>query len=182
MRGMKSVLAGLLAVSTVGLPSLGIAGEPRILHSDWSVRIGDTPIRDQNQTPILDLFDQAWATPLSNPELSDQRGGVRGLAFSVYFDGIVNGTSGEGILHLVGPDGVIATDGLPDPALNPDAVDLQSFIGNVGPFQGVGQFAIVNGDGNDVTNNLVVNIYVTDDTGAMTTFPDVLSSIDVTGP
>jgi hypothetical protein len=52
----------------------------------------------------------------------------------------------------------------------------------VGPFQGLGQFAIVNGDGNDVTNSLTVNIFVTDNSGAMTTFTDVLSSIDVTGP
>jgi hypothetical protein len=179
MRGMKSVLTGILAASAVGWPSLGVAGEPLILHSDWSVSIGETLIVDQRETLIL---DQDWATPLSNQEMAEQRGGVRGMSFSVHFDGLVNGTSGEGVLHLIGPGGVINTDGVPDPGANPGAVDLQNYIGNMGPFQGLGQFAIVNGDGNDVSNSLVVNIFVTDDTGAMTTFADVLSSIDVTGP
>ena len=181
MRGMRSVLAGILTASVFGWPSLAAAGEPSILHADWSVAVGETLIVEQRieETPIL---DRDWATPLSNQEMAEQRGGIRGLSFSVHFDGMVNGTSGEGIVHLIGPDGVINANGVPNPAANHPGVDIESFMGNVGPFQGIGQWAIVNGDGNDVTNNLTVNIYVTDDTGAMTTFTDVLSLIDVTGP
>jgi hypothetical protein len=163
----KTLLTVLLTGWAMALPSLATAGEPLIEHTDGSVRIG---------TPRL--LDAAWAEPLSTQEMSEERGGIRGMSFSVHFDGMVNGTSGEGILHLIGPDGVIVTDGVPDPSVNANAVDIQSFIGDVGPFNGLGQFAIVSGDGNDVSNNLTVNIFVTDDAGATNTFTDVLSGID----
>lgn len=167
MSEARILLAALPIAWALGLPSLATAGGPSIGHADGSVRIG---------TPRL--FDAEWAVPLSSEEMAEERGGIRGMAFSVHFDGMVNGTSGEGILHLIGPDGVIVTDGVPDPSANQGAVDIQSFVGDVGPFNGLGQFAIVSGDGNDVSNNLTVNIFVTDDTGATNSFTDVLSGID----
>ena len=175
MRGMKSLLNCFVAAIVIAMPSLAFAGGAWVLHSDWSVEIGET------QSLRALVSDPDAATPIPILELAEQRGGVRGTSFSIHFDGMVNGSSGEGILHLIGPGGVIATDGVPNPGANP-GVDIQSFLGNVGPFQGLGQWAIVNGNGNDVSNSLTVNIYVTDGTGALTTFTDVLSTIDVTGP
>jgi len=173
---MRSVLTGVLAAAVLGWSPLASAGEPLVVHFDGSVRIVGPSVREE---AVL-ILDSESAIPLTNSEMDVERGGVRGLSFSVHFEGEVNGEDGEGILHLIGPNGVIAPDGLPDPSAN--GVDVDSFIGELGPFQGIGQWAVVNGDGNDVMNSLTVNIFVTDESGSLSTFTDVLGTIGVTGP
>ena len=176
MHEIKSLLMCGLVAAGIALPSLAAAGEPGILHADWAVTIGE-PSALEALLPDCDAV-----TPLTSWEMADERGGVSGLSFEILFEGTVNGNSGEGVMKFIGPNGVQnSRDESPSPSDNHPDAEIQNFLGSVGPFQGIGQWAIVNGDGNDVTNNLTVNIFVTDETGATTSFADVLSLIDVTG-
>ena len=116
-----------------------------------------------------------WATPLTEEEMAQERGGLRGLSFAIQFEGLVNGVEGAGIINLLDPAMGLA-DGLPSSVDNPGATEVLGFLGEIGPFQGIGQFAIVNGNGNEVVNNLTVNIYIMDAAGSLSTFTDVLSA------
>lgn len=109
---------------------------------------------------------------LDDGELERERGGLRQASFAIHFEGLVNGTPGEGVITLLDPAAPVS------PASIEPFADAFGFIGELGPFQGIGQFAIVNGDGNDVVNNLTVNIFMTDSAGGVTTFSDVLSAIN----
>jgi len=117
-----------------------------------------------------------WAVPLSDDDLADQRGGFGGLPFgvSIHFEGMIGVEMGEGIIHVLDPNGGVP-EGLPDPiANNPDAVEIRDFLGSFAGFNGIGQWAVVNGDNNVVTNQLTVNIFITDALGTIASFPDVL--------
>jgi hypothetical protein len=181
MRAMKWLLTCVVAVAAVALPSLAVAGGSMIRHSDSFVIVAEA---ETSETVTLTTLIPGLqrSTPISNEELAVQRGGVSGMSFSVHFDGMINDTPGRGVLRFVGPNGVIGKDDAPNWSDNNSGSEVQSFLGSVGPFQGVGQWAIVNGDGNTVSNHLTVNIFVTDENGTSTTFTDVLSLIDVTGP
>ena len=123
--------------------------------------------------------DAEWATPVSDAELAEQRGGYGDLAFAIHYEAYVSGPisdmSNAGIVYLGQPDGVLPSE-VSDPADTPNVVDLGSLVGALGPFTGIGQWAIVNGNGNEVVNNLTVNIFVMDQVGQMSSFFDVLSS------
>jgi hypothetical protein len=118
-----------------------------------------------------------WAVPLSDEDLADQRGGFAGLPFGVaiHFEGAIGVELGEGIIHVLDNTGEVP-GGLPDPSAdNPDAVEIREFLGSFAGFNGIGQWAVVNGNNNNVTNQLTVNIFITDALGTIATFPDVLS-------
>jgi hypothetical protein len=146
---LKELVATALVVATSLLPASALAGG------------------------TLDMApDLAWATPMTEAEMAEERGGLRVGGVTIHFDGIVNGFAGEGILHLGGPPPA----GLPDPAVeNPGAVEIRNFLGSFAGFTGIGQWAIVQGDHNVVNNSMTVNIYVADALGALQAFNDVLA-------
>lgn len=120
--------------------------------------------------------DAEWATPVSDAELAEQRGGYGIYSFSVYYEGrIAADMTGAGVFYLGQPDSPLQSE-VPDPAATSGQVDLVNFVGSMGPFTGIGQWAIVNGDGNEVVNNLTVNIFVMDQVGQLSSFFDVLGT------
>jgi len=181
MRAMKLLLTCVVAVFAITLPSLAVAGGSMLRHSDSFLNVVEAETSEPATLATL-IPELQLSTPISNEELAVQRGGVSGMSFSVHFDGVINDNPGRGVLRFIGPNGVIGKDDPPNSSDNNPGGEVQSFLGSVGPFQGVGQWAIVNGDGNTVSNHLTINIFVTDENGTSTSFFDVLSLIDVTGP
>lgn len=96
----------------------------------------------------------AWATPLSDSEMGELRGGFDGLAFSVFFTGSIdslgNTTSSTGT----------TTTGAPPPnvTVSDGTVRISSLVGNFQGANGIFQIAQVPGSFNVVNNNLFVQV------------------------
>jgi hypothetical protein len=101
-----------------------------------------------------------WATPLSDAELENARGGFAGLAFNVFFTGFFDNL-GNTAGNLTVNDGGATT---PAPPPNFSVQDGQAMIsttiGNFNGANGIFQIAQVPGSFNVVHNNLFVQIAV----------------------
>ncbi len=105
----------------------------------------------------LDLMPrQSWAKPLTESEMSELRGGFRGIAFSAFVtvENLQNDLTGT--INASAEPPIITTSN--------DQVNIQTVIGNfVGAgARGIFQIAQVPGDFNIVNNNLFVQIFVGD--------------------
>ena len=104
--------------------------------------------------------DLAWAHPMRDGEMADLRGGIGGLAFSVFFSG--------GFDHLGNAQGQlnVGTNGLEVPApefnVSDGQVNIRTEIGNFQGASGIFQIAQVPGNYNIVNNNLFIQIAVFD--------------------
>jgi hypothetical protein len=101
---------------------------------------------------LMLLPNASWAKPLSDTELDGMRGGIGGLAFSVFFAGFID--------HLGNVEGQL-TNGAPSPNVNvaPNGdVMIQTVIGGFAGATGIFQIAQVPGDFNIVHNNLFIQI------------------------
>jgi hypothetical protein len=100
------------------------------------------------------LPSASWAKPLSDTELDGMRGGIGGLAFSVFFTGFVDRLGNvEGQLI----NGVPASPPNINVAPNGDVM-VQTVIGGFAGATGIFQIAQVPGDFNIVHNNLFIQI------------------------
>jgi hypothetical protein len=100
------------------------------------------------------LPNASWAKPLSDTELDGMRGGIGGMAFSVFFAGFVD--------RLGNVEGQL-TNGVPAPPPNVNVtptgdVMIQTVIGGFEGASGIFQIAQVPGDFNIVHNNLFIQI------------------------
>ena len=117
----------------------------------------------------LDLLpDGKWATPLTDDEMGELRGGFNGFSFAVYFlGGIENlGPVAGGV--AVNPTGVTP---VPDPVIDPNGNSISTQIGSFQGFNGIAQIAIVPGSNNFVQNNLFIQINVIN--GTLTSLPSI---------
>ena len=101
--------------------------------------------------------DESWARPLSNSEMSDLRGGISGIAFSVFFTGFVDSLGNQ--------TGTLETDttGTLSPTVNATAdgnVTISTVIGNFQGASGIFQIAQVPGNFNVVNNNLFIQVAI----------------------
>jgi hypothetical protein len=118
---------------------------------------------------MLDLLPSGeWATPLTDQEMGELRGGFNGFSFAVYFLG--------GIENLGPVQGGIAADPngvtpVPDPIIDPSGNSISTQIGAFQGFSGIAQIAIVPGSNNFVQNNMFLQINVIN--GTMNTLPSI---------
>ena len=108
----------------------------------------------------------AWATPVSDGELAQMRGGIGGLAFSVAFTGSID--------NLGNLQGFLAVDPAATQAPAPTftvadgQVNIQTSIGNFQGASGIFQITQVPGSFNVVNNNLFVQIAIVNMTSGST--------------
>ena len=103
----------------------------------------------------LDLMPrQSWAKPLTESEMSELRGGFRGIAFSAFVtvENLQNDLTGT--INASAEPPIITT--------NNDQVQIQTVVGNFVGTHGIFQIAQVPGNFNIVNNNLFVQIFVGD--------------------
>ncbi len=106
----------------------------------------------------LDLFPSlAWATQLPDEQLSDRRGGVGDLAFSVFFAGSIDnlGTL-NGSLNV--NTGGTTPASSPTVTTTGNQATISNIVGNFGGASGVFQLTQVPGSFNVVNNTMVVQI------------------------
>ena len=101
--------------------------------------------------------DESWAKPLSNSEMSELRGGISGIAFSVFFTGFVDSLGNQ--------VGTLETDttGTLDPTLTTTPtgdVRISTTIGDFHGATGIFQIAQVPGNFNVVNNNLFIQVAI----------------------
>lgn len=98
--------------------------------------------------------EQSWAKLMTESEISELRGGFRGIAFSAFvtvenLQGDLNGT-----INTSAPPPLIT--------VNNDQVQIQTVVGNFVGTSGIFQIAQVPGNFNIVNNNLFIQIFVGD--------------------
>jgi hypothetical protein len=90
---------------------------------------------------------------MNDDDMSQARGGYRGVSFGVYFNGSVSSQGNTGEL----PAGMSVTqDG-------DNRVQLQAALGDLGGANGLFQFTNVVGDMNVVNNSIVINVVIVPD-------------------
>ena len=101
----------------------------------------------------------SWATPVSDRELGNMRGGFGGLAFSVAFTGTVDNVGNVQGFLAVDPG---ATQSAPPPTFSTSGgqVNIQTSIGDFQGASGIFQITQVPGSFNVVNNNLFIQIAV----------------------
>lgn len=106
----------------------------------------------------LDLFPSlAWAAPVPDEQLADRRGGIGGLAFSVFFTGTVDNLGNlQGSLN-VNP-GAGTTLGSPTVTTTGTQATVTATLGNFQGGSGIFQLTQVPGSMNIVNNTLIVQI------------------------
>jgi hypothetical protein len=103
---------------------------------------------------LASAFDEgASFETLGDSEMSEARGGYRGVSFGVYFNGSVSSAGNTGEL----PDGMSVTQS------GDNQVQLQAAIGDLGGASGLFQFTNVVGDMNVVNNSIVINVTIVQD-------------------
>ncbi len=103
----------------------------------------------------LDLMPrQSWARPLAESEISELRGGFRGIAFSAFVTVANLRNDLSGTINASAEPPIITT--------NNDQVQIQTVVGSFVGASGIFQIAQVPGDFNIVNNNLFIQIFVGD--------------------
>lgn len=103
----------------------------------------------------LDLMpQQSWAKPLTESEISDLRGGFRGIAFSAFVTVENLQSDLTGTINASAEPPIITT--------NNGQVQIQTVIGSFVGATGIFQIAQVPGNFNIVNNNLFIQIFVGD--------------------
>jgi hypothetical protein len=85
---------------------------------------------------------------MSNGEMSKERGGFDGVAFGVYFTGVLNQPVSSSL-----PPGVTVST-------TPSQIQIVGGLGSFGNAAGIFQFTNIIGNMNVVNNNIIVNIAV----------------------
>jgi len=110
----------------------------------------------------MDLAPSATiARAMSDEELSKQRGGFMGIAFSATFTATVENLNGNVTGTGTGStstSGVTSTSPPVTFNISGGQVQLSSFIGNLSGLNGVFQLTSVNGFGNIVNSHLTLNV------------------------
>ena len=101
-----------------------------------------------------------WATPLSDAELENVRGGFSGLAFNVFFTGFFDNLGNTAGNLTVNDGGATTPAPPPNFSVQDGQVRISTVIGNFGGANGIFQIAQVPGSFNVVHNNLFVQIAV----------------------
>jgi hypothetical protein len=118
----------------------------------------------------LDLApDAAWATPLSDNEMGELRGGFNGMSFNIAFTGFITD---------LGPvEGNFQLEGAEPPTFDLAATDalISTQIGSFSGFNGIAQIQIVPGNFNFVQQNLFIQVVLIDGTTA--SFSDGVGSL-----
>ena len=136
---LKSMLALLLAAGIAIAPLLAVAAEGTLAFAP----------------------DAAWATPVSDDEMADLRGGFNGLAFNIAFSGFIDSLGNVNGNFAYGPDGIFPAE--PPEFPNGDAY-ISTQIGNFQGFNGVAQIVVAPGDFNFIQNNLFIQIVMVNGT------------------
>jgi hypothetical protein len=137
---LKSVLALWLAVGIAVAPVLAVAGEGTLAFAP----------------------DAAWATPISDDEMAELRGGFNGLAFNIAFSGFIDGMGDVNGNFAFGPEGIFPAEAPEFPDCGEACVSTQ--IGNFQGFNGVAQIVVAPGDFNFIQNNLFIQIVMVNGT------------------
>jgi hypothetical protein len=101
--------------------------------------------------------DAAWATPVSDDEMSELRGGFDGLAFNIAFTGFIDSLGNVDGNFAYGPEGVFPSDSPEFDFSNGDAL-ISTQIGNFQGFSGIAQIVVAPGNFNFIQNNLFIQI------------------------
>lgn len=97
--------------------------------------------------------DEAWAKPLTNEEMSELRGGFRGISFSAFLTASIENRTGD-------LSGSFDTAPPPSVTLEGNTASVQTVIGNFVGTTGIVQAIQVPGSFNIVNNNLFVQIVI----------------------
>ena len=121
--------------------------------------ISVTPAMAMERGTLGKIPGASWATPVSDRELGNMRGGFGGLAFSVAFTGTVDNVGNVQGFLSVDPG---ATQNAPPPTFSNSngQVNIQTSIGNFEGASGIFQITQVPGSFNVVNNNLFIQIAV----------------------
>jgi hypothetical protein len=111
----------------------------------------------------MDLMpDKQIAAAMSDQELSKQRGGFMGIAFSANFMATVENLSGNvtgtGSSSTTPTQGVTNTTQPINYSFEGNSVQLSTYVGNLGNLNGVFAINTINGFGNVVNSHLTLNI------------------------
>jgi hypothetical protein len=101
----------------------------------------------------------AWATPLSDSQMSEMRGGFAGFGFNVILSGTLENLSNTGTT------GDTVTTGAPDPTVTvgDGTVNIQTAIGSFNGAQGVFQIANLDHSSFNIVNqNMFVQVALID--------------------
>ncbi len=102
----------------------------------------------------------SWATPMTDEEMGELRGGFAGLAFSVFFSGTFDSLGNATGTLEVDTTGTFGT--APDPVVTVTDTEVQisTVIGDFQGASGIFQIASVPGSFNIVNNNLFIQIAI----------------------
>ena len=128
-----------------------------------TVLSGGSPVW-AGQSTLKHLLSEDWATPLSETEMAEMRGGFNGLAFSVFFTGFYDKLGNvAGNLNVDNGGATTPTPMVaPQPTIAQEngEVKISTNIGNFNGASGIFQIAQVPGNFNVVHNQLFVQIAV----------------------
>ncbi len=104
-------------------------------------------------------LDASWATPMTDDELGELRGGFAGLAFSVFFSGTF-----DSLGNATGTLEVDTTGTLEAPApvvtVTDTNVQISAVVGDFQGASGIFQIAQVPGSFNVINNNMFIQIAI----------------------
>lgn len=99
-----------------------------------------------------------WATPMSERELQGIRGGMFGVAFSLFFEGFVGDRSNVTGALINDPSGSTGLAPPPEFSVDDEGVTVRTALGSFNGANGIFQVNQVPGNFNVVHNNLFIQI------------------------
>lgn len=99
-----------------------------------------------------------WAVPMSDRDLQGIRGGMFGVAFSVFFEGFVDSQTNVTGALTSDPGGATKLASPPEFSVNDGGVTVRTALGSFNGANGIFQVNQVPGNFNVVNNNLFIQI------------------------